>query len=200
MRFHVREIRFATATFVLAGWAVLPGNPSAAGDKAEMVAAVQKLADALQAGDADQVKKLAADTAKSFELEDVMKLMGLRKPNAKSPAFGFGEKPGAKPDGIEAKLIAIGKRVDSGAAQRDSADFVKMAYRVAAIGEIAKVRAPEKDEGAKKKKDWLEWCDAMVKESTSLADAAKTKQPAAIKAAAGKLNASCNNCHGVFRD
>ena len=36
--------------------------------------------------------------------------------------------------------------------------------------------------------------------AVELAKAAKAKEPKGVKDAAGKLNTSCNNCHGVFRD
>ena len=47
---------------------------------------------------------------------------------------------------------------------------------------------------------WSQWSEAMRKSADELADAAKAKAPAAIKTAAAKLNSTCNNCHGVFRD
>ena len=60
--------------------------------------------------------------------------------------------------------------------------------RIAAIAAVAKLKAPEKDEGAKKKKDWLEWADSMHKDAAALAAAIKTKDTSAVKNAAVKLN------------
>jgi cytochrome c556 len=65
---------------------------------------------------------------------------------------------------------------------------------------VAKAKAPEKDEGAKKKKDYLEWAGDMKKAAQELAAAAKAKDPQKVKVAAATLNNACNNCHGVFRD
>jgi hypothetical protein len=200
MRCEPRCAVFLAAFFVLGWWCLVPESRSAGENKAGVLQAVQKVADALQAGAKEQARKMADDTAKGFDLEDVMKLMDKRGPKTKHPVFGFGDQPRGGPDGIEAKLLALAKRVDGHTAQKEAQDIVKMAFRVQAIGEIARVRTPEKDDGQKKRKNWIEWSDDMVKESGDLASAAKTQDPATIKAIAGKLNATCNNCHGVFRD
>ena len=60
---------------------------------------------------------------------------------------------------------------------------------------VATAKAPEKDEGAKKKKDFLEWAADMKKGAEELATAAKAKDPQKVKTAAASLNSACNNCH-----
>jgi hypothetical protein len=172
-------------------------------DEKGLAGDVQKVADALTKGKADEAKKAAEDVAKATsDFEDVMNLMALRKPGGKKAAFGFGDPAGAnKPDGIEAKLIGLSKKPLSGSqASKESPDIAKMAYRVQAIALIARAKAPEKDEGAKKKKDWQQWTDDLEKGAEKLADAAKEKKAAGIKTAATNLNKSCNNCHEVFRN
>ena len=83
---------------------------------------------------------------------------------------------------------------------KESADLAEMAYRIAAIAEVAHAKPPEKDEPKKKKKDWMEGSADMKKAAVELADASKAKKPVDIKNAAAKLNGTCNSCHAIFRD
>jgi hypothetical protein len=182
---------------------VAVATSGAADDKGDLKTTVQKIADAIEKKDLDEAKKLAEDVAKNNELEEVMQLMNKRDPLGKAKGrFGVGKKPGSvNPDGIEAKIISLGKKAQP---QRDidkeSADLVVMAYRIAAIAEVAHAKPPEKDEGKKKKKDWMEWTGDMEKNAIHLADAAKAKKPKDIKTAAANLNTTCNTCHATFRE
>ncbi len=195
MRMYSRMLVAGALLLALGVWSI------AAEDAAGLRGEVQKVADALGKGDAEQAKKTAAEVAKSSELEEVMSLMQPRRANAKKPVFGVGTKPGAvTPDGIEAKVIALSKKVDPRQLDKESAALAEMALRVQAIAEIATAKAPEKDEGQKKKKDWMEWAGEMKKSAMELGEAAKEKHAPQVKAAAAKLNSACNNCHGVFRD
>jgi hypothetical protein len=182
------------------GWLTIT-NPSNADDQGNLRAAVQKVADAIAKDDAGGATKLAADIAKGIELEEAMNLMKRRdQAKNKSKVFGVGEPAGSiKPDGIEAKLLGLGK-INKGQFDKESSALAIMGDRVAAIAEIAKAKAPEKDEGAKKKKDWLEWAGSMESGATELAGAARSKNLAELKKATAKLNSACANCHGVFRD
>jgi cytochrome c556 len=118
----------------------------------------------------------------------------------KSKVFGIGDPAGSiKPDGIEARLLILGK-INKGQLDKESSALVIMGNRIAAIAEIAKAKVPEKDEGSKKKKDWLEWAGTMEQGAIELAGAARAKNLADLKKAAAKLNSACANCHGVFRD
>ncbi len=194
---------FAGAVILALGIGLMTtGSGGAADDQAGVKESVQKLADAIVKGDAAQAKELAAEIAKSNELDEVMNLMGKRNPKAPKKAFGVGKQPGSiTPDGIEVKIQNISKRpMPANQLNKESADLTEMAHRVAAISEIAKLKAPEKNQGAKKVKDWLEWVDAMRKGADDLAEAAKEKKPDAVKTAAAKLNSVCNTCHGTFRD
>lgn len=160
--------------------------------------AIQKIADAIKKGEKDTATKLAQGTAKDIEyLEDVMHFL---KPRARG-GFGVGDKAGEVfPDGIELKLIAMSRDAPSAAKlSKEAGALEDMAYRVAAIGEVALAAAPKSDSGAKKKADWIRWSQDMVNESAGLAKAAKSNSPADVKTAAEKLNASCNNCHAIFR-
>jgi cytochrome c556 len=202
MQMYSRMLVAGTFLLALGAWSVAAGNHNPADEAAGLSGEVQKVADALDKGDTEQAKKLAADVAKSHDdLGDIMSLMQIRRANSKKPVFGIGAKAGAMtPDGIEAKIIALSKKVDARQLDKESMALVEMANRVQAIAEVANAKAPEKDEGQKKKKDWLEWTSEMEKAAKALGDAAKEKKAPAVKSAAVKLNSTCNNCHGVFRD
>jgi hypothetical protein len=200
MKMHARTLVAGMVALTLSIGSLAIGSRSEARDNDDVMADVDKLAELLQQGDADAAQKKAADIAKNRELEDVMNTMKLRTAKNKTKAFGYKDGAPSNQDGVEAKLIGLGKKADPKQAQQDSAHIAKLAYRVAAIATIAQIKAPEKDEGAKKKKDWLEWSKDMKDSAEELGKAAKSKNAAEIKKAAKKLNSSCNNCHGVFRD
>jgi len=163
---------------------------------------VLKIAAAIEKGNSAAAQAEAKALAKSLkdfdEIEDVMSVFKLREKNG----IGVGTKPNAIiPDGIELKLLAIGRDAPGQATVNKEAEALeKMSYVIAAVAEVAIARPPDKDEGKKKKKDWLEWSASMEKAALDLAAAAKTKNPTAIRNAAAKLNSNCNECHGTFRD
>jgi hypothetical protein len=168
---------------------------------ADLKESVQAIADALAKGDEAGAQKLAADVAKTASVEDAMHLFGLRK-GATSKAYGVGATPKAiTPDGIEAKINNFKAKAPAKAAiEKDAEAFIQMAYRTAAISEVVAKKAPEKDMGDKKAKDWITWSNNMKAASLDLASALKATDPAKIRAAASKINQSCTQCHGVFRD
>src|SRR5947209_17955087 len=111
MKTYARRLAAGLAVLTLGIWFVAAGRGNATHAKAGVKAEVQKVADARKEGNAADAKKSAEDIAKSNELEEVMNLMALRKPNQKKEAIGFGETPSKrKPDGVEAKLTSARKR------------------------------------------------------------------------------------------
>jgi hypothetical protein len=174
---------------------------STPGNMADLKAGVQAIADTLAKGDEAGAQKLAADLAKTASVEDAMHLFGLRK-GAKSKGYGVGDQPGKiTPDGIEAKIMGFSKKAPAKAALSKEAEaLMQMAYRTAAIADIAASKAPEKDMGEKKVKDWKTWSANMKTGSVELASAIKAQDPAMVKAAASKVYQNCTQCHGVFRD
>jgi soluble cytochrome b562 len=202
MKTHVRALAVATATLAFGWWFLAAGNSGAADDKANVREAVQKVAEAVEKGDADQVKKLAAEIGKDYELQEVMYLMKNRDSKGKAKGyFGVGKEPGViKPDGIEAKITNLSKPKPQNQIAKEADALAEMGYRIAAISEIAKAKPSEKANNAKKKKEWEEFADAMRKSADELAEAAKAKNAKALVNAAKKAQSSCNNCHGSFRD
>lgn len=158
----------------------------------------------------DSSKKSWADlskdgsaVAKKHELVDVMNLFKLRKVGAKTSGWGVGEKPGTiMPDGIEAKIINMTKNAMAPATlTKQAPDLIQMAERVAAIAAATIHQCPEPvKKGAKDPAKWKEWMEDMYKGSQELSKAVKAMKPDDVKKAANKLNASCTECHGVFRD
>jgi hypothetical protein len=194
--------RLLLGVAMVAGIGLLSGGyASSADEQGGLKGSVQKVADALASDNAAEASKLAADIAKSGEIEEVMNLMKRRdQAKDKKKVFGVGETPGeSKPDGIEARVLNL-KKTSKSQLDKDNAALITMAYRIAAIAEIAKAKPPEKDEGNKKKVDWLKWAGSMGDSAKELATAAKNKSLPEFKAAADKLNSACSNCHSTFRD
>jgi cytochrome c556 len=203
MRLHARVV--ATGAAVALGLWLLgtSGRGTAADDEEDARKAVEKLADTA-AKSPDALQKEADAAAKKFDsLEDIMNLMKKRTKADPSP-FGFFPKPtGTTDDGIEIKVQNLSKRaLPPAQAQKEADLIVKMAHRIGAIGAIALAKTPTKKMPDKDPKDWKEYSEEMIKASRDLAKAAKAPQlnPKDIKEVAARLNASCNNCHGKFRD
>ncbi len=140
------------------------------------------------------VSSRAAEIKKKYE--DLNTVMHAYKPKAKG-GIGFGSNP---KDGIETKVISLGKRVPAGSLDKEGPELIRMANINIAIAEIAKHYAPAKPKGGKGKKDWETHLADQKKESQDLIKAVKAKDYKAVKAAANNLNNACNNCHSDFRD
>jgi cytochrome c556 len=188
------------ATLLAAGLVLLATSDSQSADsEKEMRAGVLKLADALEKKDKN-AKKMAEDLAKKIDdLEELMHVFSLR--TAKGGGVGVGSKAGAiSPDGIEQQIITLGKKpLDKAKLDAEADDLVRMAYVAAAVGEITIAKPPLKDEGKKKKKDWIKFSEDSKTAALELAAAAKGKDPAAVHAAAKKLDSKCDACHDIFK-
>lgn len=135
------------------------------------------------------------------ELLDVMNLLRLRKQGG----LGFGITPPARAentDGVEAKLIGLSKRPLAPAQMTQQADdLARSAYVLVAICGITDAHAPKKKGNTGKGlKEWAGWTGEMRAAALELAGAAKKKDSAGVKKAVNKLNSTCSNCHGEFRD
>jgi cytochrome c556 len=109
---------------------------------------------------------------------------------------GMGIGPPGQGDGIELKIISLGKRaLQKPDVAKWQDDLQKIADVSKAIAEVADLYPPKKD--AEK---WKQYDTEMRKGAEELARAAKGGDPKAIKNAANNLNASCSNCHSDFRD
>jgi hypothetical protein len=175
-----------------------------------------RLGDEIDKGQLDAAKTTAAalaglkDAAKDsgsplkaddVELLDIMNLLRLRSKGG----LGFGLKPPttglASTDGIESKLLGMTKPAAINAALKQPDDLVRSAYILVAVSGVCDAHPPKK-KGANGKgaKEWADWTDEMRTAALQLADAAKKKDTAAVKATVNKLNGTCSSCHGEFRE
>jgi cytochrome c556 len=186
------------AVLALAAWTLSGG--AAPRKKKDAKPDILKLADLIEKGKDADAKKLAKAIADKFDdLEIVMKVL---KPRGKKKVgLGVGTKPNAiQPDGIEQKLLAIGRDpLTQRQFDKEAAALSKLGYHTAAVAAVAAHKGPASDKGKATKKAWLEWNKDMHTEALNFAKAAKAKDLAAVNATAKKLNASCASCHAVFR-
>jgi cytochrome c556 len=90
----------------------------------------------------------------------------------------------------------LGKRLPAKAVVlREVNDYIKIAEVSKAMAEVADQYPPKKD-----KEEWKQYNQDMRKAADKLVAAAKSGDPAKVKAAATDLNASCTSCHSKFRD
>jgi hypothetical protein len=194
MKSQTRLLLVAGPALALACWvcAQLTAAPPD-GPQAE----VRKIADDLAKSDTGKARDAAKSVADKNELADVMHMFSPRTAKGE----GVGPKPGAiKPDGIEAKLYSMTKRVAPAELKNDGEALERMAYITAAIAEIAGHKAPKEKKGEMDPAKWKQWSEEMHKSALDLAKEIKAGDPMKVKAAATKLDNTCKNCHGVFRD
>jgi hypothetical protein len=159
-----------------------------------------KLADQVAKKDWAELTKEGATIAKKYDLDKIMYQFKLR--NApKNPGVGIGSKPGLiKPDGIEAKINNMAKRVTAGDLKY-AKDLTRMTEIAAAIAGIA-ANVPS-NKAMKTPADiqkWKEYAKEMHDASLDLIKALKGNNPAQVKAAAMTLQGSCTKCHADYRE
>jgi hypothetical protein len=152
--------------------------------------AVLKLVDTMSKG-GDGKGEAAAIQAR-FK-DDLKVVMTVFKPRDKG---GIGVGPKARADGIELKIIALGKRAPA------KADLARLQPDLELIAHVSKAMAEVADQYPQTKNQnmWKKFNEEMRKGADELMEAAKSGDPKAIKTAATNLNASCTNCHSTFRD
>jgi hypothetical protein len=183
----------AIALLVMAGWVYVAGSGSA-GEASPLKGGVLKIAAAIQKGDMASADTQALALAK--KVEDLGDLMELFKKRDKG-GIGVGLKKGvAVPDGIEVKLIKMGRDAPSSSEVTKEAEALEhMGAVVAAMAKVTKAKPPAKV----KAKEWNGWCDELAASGMKLSAAAKDHAAADLKTIAHKINDTCNACHGVYR-
>src|SRR5262249_55984076 len=106
-----------------------------------------------------------------------------------------------KPDGIEAKLMALGEKpLTPAVLNREQADLIRMTEVTAAVAAISFHQCPVKVKmGEKDPAQWKVWMTDVHGQSVALANALKAKDPDKVKTAALKLEGTCQACHKVYR-
>jgi len=196
MKSHLRGWVVLGASLALAV-GLLPGTETSAAQDKGLVDTIQKIAAAFEKGDKAGAAKLAAAAAKDVEMEDLMHLYVLRT----KKGLGVGDKPGAiSPDGLEKKLMKLAENAPGDKELGEEGEaLTKMGYTMAALAALTHAKPPEKDDGKKKKKDWLVWAEEQQNASLEFAVAAKAKKGADLMKAAAKADKACGKCHDVFR-
>src|SRR6185369_11522326 len=124
-----KHVRFCGVGALAVAVGALMYGVGNAGDDAAVKAAVLKIADALRKGDKEAAATQAEALAKKVEkLEDVMNLFKPRKKGG----LGVGKAGVVTPDGIELKLITLGRDAPAGAAMaKEGPALEDMAYQIA---------------------------------------------------------------------
>jgi hypothetical protein len=98
-------------------------------------------------------------------------------------------------NGIEEKIRTLAKKKLTDTALNKSAkEMVLLGYRTAVLAEVVNDFAP-----AQKTKQWRDLSMQMRSAAISLAQASQKKDAGGIFKAGSRLEASCNDCHKVFR-
>jgi cytochrome c556 len=152
---------------------------------------ILKLVDAKDKGNGDAKAQVEAIHKKYDELKPVMNIF---KPRDKG---GIGVGPKGKGDGIELRIKAWGsKRPPSPTDLKRMANEIERAAKIAlAVADVADLYVPKKDPDK-----WKKYNQDMREGAEEWAKAARSGDPAQFKKASNKLDASCTDCHGDFRD
>jgi len=192
---QTHRIILCAAVVLASGFGVLALADNAA---EEAKAAIQKLAGDAGTKDWEALSKAGAEVAKKNELEDVMNLFKLRKPG-KVAGLGVGKDPGQiTPDGIEAKILDLGKK-GAGPAE-DRGALIRMAEVTAAIAATSVHQCPSDAKmGKKDPAQWKAWSKELYGSSQDLVKALKANNNNEVKKVATKLRSICNDCHDIWR-
>jgi hypothetical protein len=145
----------------------------------------------------EKAKKLATD-------HDIkLTMRGAFKPRSQGGVgVGAGAPPFGMKDGIELAIIDMAVKKDNpgkSVLEKNNADLIKLAEIVQTMAEINHFYKP-KPAPKKNPKDWERFNDDMKAASKDLLEAIKARDQKRVTDAARKLNTSCTECHGVFRD
>jgi hypothetical protein len=175
-----------------------------AGGKNPQPAAMKKLADALASPAANAKANPAPVSLKEF-LDDQGDVM---LPFKKVSLGGDGlakELQTSQPlrttqNGIEEKIRALARRqLTAPQLKAQAKEIALMADKIAALAQANLEWVPEKPEGKRDPKDWVQWSNDMRDEALQLAAAARQGNPNMVFKGVQKLNSTCNRCHGVFK-
>ncbi len=166
----------------------------------EIATILDELAASIKKGDEKTTAELADKLNDNIEyLEDVMNFLRPRKKGG----FGVGpDRSAIYPDGIERKLLIVGRDTLAEATLNTEAKaYEEMAYRTAAIAEVTKYWYRKRARFNKVRKGYWLHIRQMKEASVALAQEAGSKnpRPEVIHKLAHEVNQSCVWCHNVYR-
>jgi hypothetical protein len=176
----------------------------AAGDDSAKAPALAKLAGDLANVKADaNAKDTAVDWKKVVDdLADVMQPFKLKYKGGDGISANLmtnQKLKGKGGNGIEEKVRALARRkLTDAQMKKEAEDIALMSDKIAAIGHLAYEWVP-KQEGKKNPKDWKEWSTHMRDIALDLSAAARKGSAEDVFKFSQKLNANCNQCHGIFK-
>ena len=99
--------------------------------------------------------------------------------------------------GYEKKIKDFAEKT---ATAKDMGEIAIMAYKAAMIGQVLEHIAPEKSQGGKKTpENWTKFAQDLQASAVETGNAAAKKDATTVKAAIGRMDKSCVNCHEVFK-
>jgi hypothetical protein len=188
----------------LAVWMVLGLAGLLLGGDAELNKPVRQLAKDLEVG-GKNVPALLKGIERQWpklEAEEIMYALRYRMKNGQTnpddAGLGIGGKPGAiKTDGVELMVKELARR-ELGAQELAALtpDLMQAGYDMLGVAHAVANKCPPN--GRKKIKLWEKYVQDFKKDTRDFMNAVQKKQPAAIKAAADKLDGTCIACHNDF--
>jgi cytochrome c556 len=128
--------------------------------------------------------------------EELDRVMNIYTPVARG-GLGYGSV--RKGEGIEAKLLALGKAPLPAATLKAEADeLVRVARLNVALAELTRLYPAPKKPGVGPRQ-WNQHADALKRASVDLAGAVRKNDPAGVKKASLAINQACETCHRDFR-
>lgn len=170
-------------------------------DKANVEAA-RKLAQDLSKGGGGAAGKAGADVKEYMDVAEFMNFYRLKAKGGEGlhPSLHVTARFKTALNGVEELVRHLGsKKLNDAALSKASDELAVLAQRIAVSAGWTHGFAPDQKKGKRDPAVWHELSDQMRDAAVSLADAAKKKDVAAVHAAGKRLDASCTQCHSLFR-
>jgi hypothetical protein len=108
--------------------------------------------------------------------------------------IGFGPEKG---DSLEQKLLDLARReLTPDRLKKESAELARLAHINLVVAEMIRPHAPLEPVAGRGKKEWDQDVENLKKVSRGLLEAVRASDPAAVRAAAFRINRTCDRCHG----
>jgi cytochrome c556 len=124
-------------------------------------------------------------------------LMAIYKPVGRG---GLGYGPVRKGEGIESKIMSLGRTaLTAEALKAEAEELILMARLNIVMAELTR-RYPAPKRPGVGPREWNQHADALKKAAMELAGAVRRKDLAGVKKAALNIDSACSKCHSDFRD